>query len=218
MTQENKFAIVIGFALLLVVGILVSDHLAELARGDAGTLMAIDPLEPNGGIIEYQPLIHPDPVPTVPASEMAVPATTGMTVIVHTVGRGETLSQVALKQYGDRSLANSLGTYNKLPHPDRLVIGQRLLIPNRHDLASAPPTMAAQQSPTAIAKAAAVPNVAEYVVASGDTLSELAQKLMGSARHTNELLSMNKDRVPTADSLRVGTRLRYPATELQARQ
>ena len=74
MTQENKFAIVIGFALLLVVGILVSDHLAELARGDAGTLMAIDPLEPNGGIIEYQPLIHPDPVPTVPASEMAVPA------------------------------------------------------------------------------------------------------------------------------------------------
>ena len=217
MTQENKFAIVIGFALLLVVGILVSDHLAELARGDAGTLMAADPLQPNSGIIEYQPLVHPAPPPALTVSEMAVPATTGMTVIVHTVGRGETLSQVAFKHYGDRSLANSLGTYNKLPHPDQLVPGQRLLIPNRPDLTSAPPTMAAQQPPVVIMAATAVPNVAEYVVASGDTLSELAQKLMGSARHTNELLSMNKDRVPTADSLRVGTRLRYPVA-MQASQ
>jgi hypothetical protein len=77
--------------------------------------------------------------------------------------------------------------------------------------------MAAQQPPVVVMAATAVPNVAEYVVASGDTLSELAQKLMGSARHTNELLSMNKDRVPTADSLRVGTRLRYPVA-LQASQ
>lgn len=217
MTQENKFAIVIGFALLLVVGILVSDHLAELARGDAGTLVAIDPLEPNGGIIEYQPLVHPSPPPTVPVSEHAVPATTGMTVIVHAVGRGETLSQVAFKHYGDRSLANSLGTYNKLPHPDRLVIGQRLLIPNRPELTSLPPTMAAQQSYAVIVESAAVPNVAEYVVAPGDTLSELAQKLMGSARYTNELLSMNKDRIRSADSLQVGTQLRYPVA-LQASQ
>jgi nucleoid-associated protein YgaU len=217
MTQENKFAIVIGFALLLVVGILVSDHLAELARGDAGTLVAVDPLEPNGGIIEYQPLVHPAPAPSVPSIATAVPTTTGMTVIVHAVGRGETLSQVALKHYGDRSLANLLGTYNKLPHPDRLNVGQRLLIPNRPDLTSAPPTMVAQQSPAVLVAPTAIPNVAEYVVAPGDTLSELAQKLMGSARHTNELLSMNKDRVRSADSLRVGTRLRYPAA-LQASQ
>ena len=47
MTRENKFALVIGFAMLLVVGILMSDHLAEVARGTPGSIVIDDPNRPD---------------------------------------------------------------------------------------------------------------------------------------------------------------------------
>jgi nucleoid-associated protein YgaU len=216
MTQENKFAIVIGFALLLVVGILVSDHLAELARGEPGSLVVTDPLEPTVGTVHFQPLISPSRTSPATPPVTSVPATAGMAIIMHTVVVGETLSQVAIRQYGDRSLATFLGTYNKLPNPDRLVVGQRLLIPDRAVLAAA--AIAPEYASPVVLATVSPSNMAEYLVAPGDTLSELAQKLMGSARHTNDLLKLNKDRVRSADALRVGTRLRYPTAGLHTSQ
>ncbi len=216
MTQESKFAIIIGFAFLLVVGILVSDHLAEVARGTPASLAAQDPLAGSsskaGPHIEYVPLVAtrtPDRV-TPP-----LPAEVGLKVPVHVVKRGETLSAISLRYYGDRGMADQLATYNGLPNPNSLTPTLRLLIPPRGEFASAnqaPPHAndASGSSATSPMAESSDPAMAEYEVQSGDTLSELSQKLMGSVRHMNTLLSINKDRLSSADDLRVGTRLRYP--------
>jgi nucleoid-associated protein YgaU len=80
--------------------------------------------------------------------------------------------------------------------------------PDRLELRPATPALKST-TPTTV-EVAAPPSMREYTVRSGDTLSELAQKLMGSARNTSQLLKINKDRIESADALRVGTRLRYP--------
>ncbi|MGE0376081.1 MAG: LysM peptidoglycan-binding domain-containing protein [Planctomycetaceae bacterium] len=49
-----------------------------------------------------------------------------------------------------------------------------------------------------------------YKVCSGDTLSELAQRFLGSARRYPELYEANRDVLSSPDSLRAGTVLRIP--------
>ncbi len=217
MTQENKFAIIIGLALVLVVGILVSDHLAELARGAPGSLVADDPLEPAAsGSIEFQVLVSaPRPDHALPS----LPAAAGMADPVHTVAAGDSLSSISAAYYGDVSLAQAIGAHNRLPNPNALLPGQRLIIPDRGVLTgtspTAPPRAPApappQESEPAPRQPSGPGSFDEYVVQPGDTLSELAQTLMGSARHTDALLTLNADRLSSPDALKVGQSLRYPA-------
>jgi nucleoid-associated protein YgaU len=203
MTRENKFALIIGFAMLLVVGILMSDHLAEVTRGAPGSIVIDDPMQGVGAYpIEYQPLVAAATMPTV--QPLTLPAAAGMTEPVHAVRAGDTLSSIAMQYYGDRHLAAALAEHNGLPNPDRLHQGVRLIIPAT---LPAMPTSPATTPPT---DELTPPTMSEYTVRPGDTLSELAQQLMGSARQTNHLLELNRDRLRTADALTVGTRLRYP--------
>ena len=44
----------------------------------------------------------------------------------------------------------------------------------------------------------------------GDTLSEIAQKLMGTSRATAALLEINRSVLPDMDALQVGMQLHYP--------
>jgi hypothetical protein len=74
LTRENKIALVIGFAILLVVGVLLSDHLAQAVRGGVADLALIaDPLHEPPGSIEFFPLVAP--VPPAPAPEPTDEAT-----------------------------------------------------------------------------------------------------------------------------------------------
>ncbi len=212
MTQENKFALIIGFALLLVVGILVSDHLAEVARGAPANLaVKVDPMAAHpAGRIEFQPLLaarsapEADPLNLTNAPE---PATTG-TDRLHAVGLRETLTSIAVTYYGQPELAMALARHNELPNPDRLKAGVRLIIPPQALLldqqstnsALAPRDTAANQRDT----------FTTYTVRSGDTLSELSQQLMGSTRDMNRLISLNPKVLSNPDALRVGMVLRYP--------
>ncbi len=218
MTQENKFALIIGFALLLVVGILMSDHLAEVSRGEPGHVAVADPLASmrHGNVIFTPLLINTNPGLDL---DTPLPAAAGMPVPMHEVQAGETLGGIAHKHYGDRTLALALAKHNDLPNPDRLHTGLRLIIPDQEHLLKAaepdrlelrPATPALKSTTPTTVEVAAPPSMREYTVRSGDTLSELAQKLMGSARNTSQLLKINKDRIESADALRVGTRLRYP--------
>ena len=220
MTQENKFALIIGFALLLVVGILMSDHLAEVSRGEPGHVAVADPLAPmSHDQVIFLPLVTS--MNTPPDLDTPLPAAAGMPVPMHEVQAGETLGGIAQKHYADRNLASALADHNGLPSPDRLATGRRWIIPDKDQLlkihaasVTPPPTAALQATqPATVEGTVVAPQVMrEYTVQSGDTLSELAQKLMGSARNTSQLLKINSDRLKSADALRVGTQLRYPVT------
>lgn len=205
MTRENKIALVIGFAILMVVGVLLSDHLAQTVRGDAADLASInDPAQsPPGDSIEFLELVSVPKPATTPAVAKQAPR-------MHEVRRGETLNAIARQHYGDADFAEALARYNRLPDPGRLKTGLRLLVPNvrmLHDTVAATPASTSPDSP-----ADSTPTMQTYRVRSGDTLSELAQKLMGTAKATDRLWALNRSTLDSPDALQPGMELRYPAT------
>lgn len=152
MTRENKLAIVIGFGLLLFVGILVSDHLSarnaqianpqtEVARFEPSGLPGGDPqqfgraLPPaaperaidgtfgiDDGNLGIGAVVPNGPVP--PVIETSAPKER-----THTIAKGETLGDVAKRYYGKRSLGVKLAEFNKADS-SRLKIGQVIAVPD----------------------------------------------------------------------------------------
>lgn len=62
-------------------------------------------------------------------------------------------------------------------------------------------------------KKRAEPEGRTYVVQSGDTLSSIAKKTLGSANKWQRILDANRDKIPNAKSLRAGITLTIPAEE-----
>lgn len=52
-------------------------------------------------------------------------------MVIHQVRSGDTLGKIARKHYGDASLYSLIVSANQIADPDRLKIGQRLVIPDR---------------------------------------------------------------------------------------
>jgi len=211
LTRENKIALVIGFAILMVVGVLLSDHLAQTVRGDAADLASIhDPLQTPTGTIEFLPLVSVPKPATAPAGAEKPTVATAIEQAppMHEVRRGETLNNIARQHYGDAGFAEALARYNRLPDPSRLKTGLRLLVP---DIAQLDDAAAPAQASTA-PDAPTPPTMQTYRVRSGDTLSELAQKLMGTAKATDRLWALNRSTLDSPDALQPGMELRYPAT------
>lgn len=172
MTRENKLVLVIGFGLLLFVGILVSDHLsardAQFSKPDSlvevkyqkdqqlppvagpdvvgfGTLPRGPESAPEvGGVVIIQPEGNFGGQQGGPmVAPPVAPATTERT---HTVAKGDNPEKIALKYYNKRSLAGKLAEYNNID-PSRLKIGQTLKIP---DIGVLDPKAAAVQQPAAL--------------------------------------------------------------------
>jgi nucleoid-associated protein YgaU len=52
--------------------------------------------------------------------------------------------------------------------------------------------------------------VVDYIVQSGDSLSLIAQRFYGSARHADFIYESNRDRLSSKDAIRVGQTLKLP--------
>ena len=50
----------------------------------------------------------------------------------------------------------------------------------------------------------------KYTVKEGDTLSEIAQKVMGTAKKTQLLIDFNRDVMPNPDRIKPGMVLQFP--------
>ncbi|MBL9141037.1 MAG: LysM peptidoglycan-binding domain-containing protein [Phycisphaerae bacterium] len=143
MTRENKLALVIGFGLILFVGILVSDHFsaqrydgAQLTRASAtseGSGVDLTPIETpvaihsptTGETIEL--ITRAEPVTVVDGGAQGgasavepLPITIaqgdegeGEPVRFYKVQPGDTLWKIAAREYGDGSLNKELADYNK---------------------------------------------------------------------------------------------------------
>ena len=154
MTRENKLVLVIGFGLLLFVGILVSDHLAardaQFSKPDSmvevkyqkdqqlpptegpdvvgfGTLPRGPESAPK---VDGVRIIQPDGLVGGPqGGPMVAPPAPVPTERTHTVAKGENPEKIALKYYNKRSLAGKLAEYNQID-PSKLKIGQTIKIPD----------------------------------------------------------------------------------------
>ena len=94
---------------------------------------------------------------------------------------GDTLSDLAIRFYGDADLFEVIAIANDLPDPDFIRTGQILLIPGL---------------------------TKKYKVVAGDTLSELAERFYGDSSLFTLIAAANK--LPDPDFIKVGQILRIP--------
>jgi len=192
MTRENKLALVIGFGLMLFVGILVSDHFSaqrfdpatvaeaqpktaetEPVRLDAvggDALVAIDLGKDGTSTLPDAPApgdVVLDPAPPQEGLIIEVAKTDGTPVKFHKVQKGETYWSIAAREYGDGSLATKLQDYNKAVSPDaaKLALNSDLRIPPIDVLKPGAVAKSASPSGTTLARTTPEPKVAARVAA-----------------------------------------------------
>jgi nucleoid-associated protein YgaU len=195
MTRENKLALVIGFGLMLFVGILVSDHFSA-QRFDPATVAEAQPktaetepvqLDAVGGdaLVAGAVNLGKDGASTLPdapdagvvalgdpaAQPVGLPVeiakADGTPVKFHKVQKGETYWSIAAREYGDGSLATKLQDYNKAVSPDaaKLALNSDLRIPPIDVLKPGAVAKSAPQAGTSVARATPEPKAAARVVA-----------------------------------------------------
>lgn len=203
MTRENKLSIVIAFGLLIFVGMLVADHYSNASHrevADLGSNMPTPPLT-NTTILEDSP-----PAQTYEQNSIHRTGDTN-----HVVRQGETLRSICSTFYGDSGLANAVAKWNGLHNPNDIEVNSTIALPKRESLVTMGMTF---QEPKDTGVSALPSNktieFGTYEVKSGDTLSEIAQKVMGTTKKTQVLIMFNKDVMPNPDRIRPGMILRYP--------
>ncbi len=152
------------------------------------------------------------PSETEPASESLNPAPPPVTpppYTLHTVSPRETIEDIAVAHFGDRIHWQAIAQMNPGVDPIRLRAGQQLRIPT--DLRNLQ-GVANQNAPLA------APPELIYLVADGDTLSEISLKVYGRSMHWRRIQQANADTVNAeGTNLRPGMELRIPTLPADTR-
>lgn len=248
MTRENKVALVVGFALVLLVGVLISDHLSAARSQRSADLAGPHPEQVSDHLSRQQlvdlqgegepavlpvrqtlmaalgaPVVPPEPVPAVsslpvrrqqleevPSRPQPVPVAAlderqaVETRRVYEVKPGESLSEICQRFYGTAAHTDRLAACNGIDDPDAVRSGSKLLIPLIGQLLGSPDSAQVVPPPEPAAAAAT------YQVQPGDSLTEIASRLLGSATRWRQLYQLNRNVIKDPDHIKVGTVLNLP--------
>lgn len=239
MTRENKVALVVGFALVLFVGILISDHLSKAQTQRAANFVPAsshnDPADQRAAqLIDLatsdrrlsMPAPRPEPAPLLPrvgepraprpqpdAMPVRLPPAAPPPARVHEVRSGESLSSIAHRYYGEVGLTERLAKHNGVTDPDMLWAGRTIEIPPAAVLngdAAAPPASEPVATPPPETAGETAPH-GTYRVRPGDSLSTIAQRFMSSAGQWRRLYELNRDVISDPNEVQAGTVLRIPS-------
>lgn len=120
----------------------------------------------------------------------------------HIVREGETIWSIAETRWGDRNLGGVIARANPLTDPKRLKPGDRLLIPKDPRNVQGVPAGAEPPPPE--------PQIVQYVVAAGDSLSEIAQRFYGRSSLWTRIRDANPDVIGRHGEVRVGATIIIP--------
>lgn len=128
----------------------------------------------------------------------------------HIVVQNETMQDIARQYYGKTSLWNVVARANPRIDPLKLREGMTLRIPIDPSNIQGVVDRGDEQEPAQPESNPSDRAVVEYIVQSGDSLSLIAQKFYGSARHADFIYESNKDTLRSKDAIRVGQTLKLP--------
>ena len=180
MTRENKLALVIGFGLLLLAGVLLSDHLSNDQRMEDDPLRAVEP----------RWVADPDILHVLPKSTEST--------------RSETTSSNSsvVASAEQATTTGSRSTRQERPRPEpvtqrrsdqRIVMGERASRTGTTSTTSPRPQQA---------------TVRTHYVKKGDSLSGISKKFYGTTEHWKRIQSANN--LTNPNQVRIGTRLVIP--------
>ncbi|MBU3727964.1 MAG: LysM peptidoglycan-binding domain-containing protein [Phycisphaerales bacterium] len=154
MTREHKLSLVLGFGLLLFVGILLSDHFSAAQRREHADLANSSPARSSRALtdpITIQALPAAVRVATSTVGQYSsdgsqadglglqpyvgaapvVPAPPAVPAELYTIKAGESLYKICQAKYGDGSLWKSLAEFNSnvIPNPTKLRAGVTIRLP-----------------------------------------------------------------------------------------
>lgn len=221
MTREIKLALILGSALVLVVGVLISDHLsgarnARIAQVEPEFLTP--PAAANVIVATPEPRRNPFNLNMGPASASAaenVPMTPTGTLVdptapVSTTDAVVSLLPPAAESAPQLSPSEQEETLLKMAREENVPLTYEP--PATQDSTTTSTGLSATNAPSSGASSAG----REIVVREGDTLWSLAETHLGSGAQFAKLLEVNRDRVGTDGDIRVGTKLRMPGKEAPA--
>jgi len=240
MTRENKVALVVGFALVLFVGILISDHLsdaqtrrsADLAppaartaatAGGAGARLLDLQTTPSPRLPATMPTVSPlaDPTGARPRpQEVAGPSPAAA---LPTAGPPKPAAMPPPEvRFHDVRPGESLSEiahryYGDIRLTDELAQVNGIDDPDdlraghRLRVPQAAELAPGQQLATPRPPDAPVPAYGSYRIMPGDSLSSIARRCLRSADRWRHLYELNRDVIGDPDNIRVGTVIMIPA-------
>lgn len=197
-TRELKLALIVGFSLVLVVTVLISDHLSKARNTALAGVSSMQPGLTARPVVEQEPLvIAPPPVLPEPTGQRrladagaprpladveTVPTTPGRPEVV-TVEQGR----------GSRSLAQNDPRSTEITGTPQLPVTSEPAVPSTE----VPPPVADASGDKS------------HTVVSGDSLYKLAKHYYGDGSKWKRIAEANTDKIK-GDSLRQGAVLRIP--------
>jgi len=234
MNREHKLALVLGFGLLLFVGILLSDHFSAVDRPASSMLVANEPTMARPGPSSIQPVsavregVIANRQYTVVEDydnlgrgaqgatplEPGKPAPGASASRTHVIGKGDTLASIAQREYGSKALAQRLYEHNRaaIGNPRAMKIGTRIELPSVEVLTGQPKAEPVQPSlpEPSVGTPFAQPAGRRYTVKPGDNLGSIAKSQLGSTKRWQDLLAANSKVLRDPKQLKPGMTLVIP--------
>ena len=217
-TREHKLSLILGFAAVVFVGLLVSDHFSKARASKVNPELSMRTPEPS----TVQPDVNPEPMPqtgtlaatgTTP-SPMPVVTPEPVVITMHTpeaAGTAPTPNTTGAFNNGT-TLATTTGTQSQIPgfvyHPGGATSNPTI---NNTPIGPVNP-------PAPVAGGAELPvstgKEVKHPVVQGETAFTLAKKYYGDGQLAGKLVEYNKSRLPANGTLRNGVTLRIPPRDV----
>ena len=165
----------------------------------------------NGGVPTTPPTLGN---PTTPRATTGAPSksTPAAAESTHTVASGETMSSIAKRYFGSENKWTLIAKANPSVDPSSMKVGAKLRIPSQGAITVATGSGTGTTPKTAGTTPGATSAGGSHVIASGETLSSLARKYYGSAKHWRKIYEANKSAIGSDPAaLKVGQSLTIPS-------
>ena len=128
----------------------------------------------------------------------------------YTIEKGDNFYSIARDHYGDAHYWKLIRDANPEANPERLQVGQILLLPPKEDMLKQLEREAAGSRSSTTRKPPITSVALTYVVGAGDTLTSIARNVLGDGSRWREIYELNRDKLDNPDLLFEGLELRMP--------